>query len=346
MSVIRARYGADAAHALGAMSLEGGDIIRNRIEQYGIDCDFVPGGFLAALNERQMRELAHVKSTWEEYGHHWLEMVDQAGLADIVQSELYVGGMIDHKGGHIHPLNLVLGEAAAAESLGAVFHEDSPVLRVEETGGGVTVHTDRGRVMAKTVLVCGNAYLGGAVPGLSNKIMPVSTQVLATAPLEPALLDRLLPRNYCVEDCNYVLDYYRRTADDRLLFGGGIVYGGTDPASIEGKIRPHLDRTFPELRGAQVDFAWSGNFALTMTRVPHVGRLSPNVLFSHGDSGHGVTTTHLLGRLLAEAVRGRMERFDAFASLPYHPFPGGQRLRVPLTVLGAWWYGLRDRLGV
>jgi gamma-glutamylputrescine oxidase len=196
------------------------------------------------------------------------------------------------------------------------------------------------------VLVCGNAYLGNAVPDLTNKIMPVSSQVLTTAPLDPALLDALLPQNYCIEDCNYILDYYRRTADNRLLFGGGVVYGGTDPRSIEGKIRPHLERTFPELRGVAIDFAWSGNFALTMTRVPHVGRLSANVLFSHGDSGHGVTTTHLLGRLLGEAVQGRLERFDAFAGLPYLPFPGGRALRVPLTVLGSWWYGLRDKLGV
>ncbi len=346
LSVIRARYGVDAARALGAMSLEGGDIIRQRVATYGIACDLVQGGFFAAFNARQMRELAHMKASWEEHGHHWLELVDRPGLAAIVQTGLYAGGMIDHRGGHLHPLNLVLGEASAAESLGAVFHEDSPVLGIEETGAGVVVRTDRGRVIAKTVLVCGNAYLGRALPELSSTIMPVSSQVLTTAPLDPALLDRLLPRNYCVEDCNYVLDYYRRTADHRLLFGGGIGYGGIDPVSIEGKIRRHLERTFPDLRGVRVDYAWSGNFALTMTRIPHVGRLSANVLFSHGDSGHGVTTTHLLGRLLAEAVRGRMERFDAFAGLPYYPFPGGQRLRVPLTVLGAWWYGLRDRLGV
>lgn len=346
LGVIRARYGEDAARALGAMSLEGGDIIRDRIAQYGIDCDYVPGGFLAAFTARQMRELEHLKKTWEGYGHQELEMVDAATLPEIVASELYVGGQIDHRGGHIHPLNLVLGEARAAEALGAVIHEDSPVTGIEDQGASVLVKTTAGTVRAGTVLVCGNAYLGDAVPNLTNKIMPVSTQVLTTAPLDPSLLDRLLPRNYCIEDCNYVLDYYRRTADDRLLFGGGIVYGGTDPASIEGKIRPHLEKTFPELKGVKVDFAWSGNFALTMTRVPHVGRLSKNVLFSHGDSGHGVTTTHLLGKLLGEAVQGRLERFDAFARLPYHPFPGGRRFRVPLTVLGAWWYGLRDRLGV
>jgi len=346
LSVIEGRYGKGPARALADMSLEGGDIIRERTAKYGIACDLVEGGFFAAFTARQMRELEHQKAVWERYGHTELEMVDRAGLDRIVKTGIYAGGMIDHRGGHIHPLNLVLGEAAAAESLGATIHDGSAVTGIEDRGSEVLVRTEAGLVRAGTVLVCGNAYLGSAVPDLTNKIMPVSSQVLTTAPLDLGLLDTLLPQNHCVEDCNYILDYYRRTADNRLLFGGGVVYGGTDPRSIEDKIRPHLERTFPALRGVAVDFAWSGNFALTMTRVPHVGRLSSNVLFSHGDSGHGVTTTHLLGRLLGEAVQGRLERFDAFAGLPYLPFPGGRALRVPLTVLGSWWYGLRDKLGV
>jgi gamma-glutamylputrescine oxidase len=344
--VIRERYGAAQAQALADMALEGGDIIRERINTYGIACDMVEGGFFAALNKRQMRELEHQKKLWATCGYHELEIVPSDKLETCVGSDLYVGGMIDHRSGHIHPLNLVLGEAAAAESLGARIHEDSAVTRVEDQGAETLVHTARGSVRAKTTLLCGNAYLGDAVPELTNKIMPVSSQIVATEPLDAAMLSRFLPANYCVEDCNYILDYYRRTLDNRLLFGGGVVYGGADPASIERKIRPHLERTFPALRGVKLDFAWSGNFALTLTRVPHVGRLSQNVLFSHGDSGHGVTTTHLLGRLLAEAVRGRMGRFDAFATLPYRSFPGGRLFRVPLTVLGSWWYDLRDKLGV
>jgi gamma-glutamylputrescine oxidase len=344
--VIRERYGAAQAQALADMALEGGDIIRERINTYGIACDMVEGGFFAALNKRQMRELEHQKKLWATCGYHELEIVPSDKLETCVGSDLYVGGMIDHRSGHIHPLNLVLGEAAAAESLGARIHEDSAVTRVEDQGAETLVHTARGSVRAKTTLLCGNAYLGDAVPELTNKIMPVSSQIVATEPLDAAMLSRFLPANYCVEDCNYILDYYRRTPDNRLLFGGGVVYGGADPASIERKIRPHLERTFPALRGVKLDFAWSGNFALTLTRVPHVGRLSQNVLFSHGDSGHGVTTTHLLGRLLAEAVRGRMGRFDAFATLPYRSFPGGRLFRVPLTVLGSWWYDLRDKLGV
>jgi gamma-glutamylputrescine oxidase len=196
------------------------------------------------------------------------------------------------------------------------------------------------------VLVCGNAYLGDLLRReIGSKIMPVSSQVMATEPLDPGRIEALLPANACIEDAAYFLDYFRRTPDHRLLYGGGTVYGGADPASIEAKLRPLMLKTFPSLADVRADYAWSGNFALTLPRVPHVGRISPNILFSHGDSGHGVTTTHLLGRLLGEAVAGSPERFDVFARLPYFPFPGGQALRVPLTVLGSMYYRALDRLG-
>jgi gamma-glutamylputrescine oxidase len=245
----------------------------------------------------------------------------------------------------MHPLNLVLGEAAALESLGGVIHEDSRVVSVD-SGAAPRVSTDHGTVRARHVLICGNAYLAPLLDReIGNKIMPVSSQVVATEKLDHVLLQALLPANYCIEDANYILDYFRRTPDHRLLYGGGTVYGGADPASIEGKIRPCLEKTFPSLKGVAFDYTWSGNFALTLPRIPHVGRVSETVLFSHGDSGHGVTTTHLLGRLLGEAVAGETARFEAFAGLPYLPFPGGRTFRVPLTVLGAWYYRALDQLG-
>lgn len=345
LSVIEQRYGAERARALGAMSLEGGNIIRDRVAKYAIACDLKPGNFLAAFTQKQMHEMAETKRVWETHGHTGLEMVDHAGLSRIVDTDRYIGGMIDHFGGHLHPLNLVLGEAAALESLGGRIFEQSPAIAVE-TGPSPIVRTRDGLVRARYVLVCGNAYLGRLLPEISGKIMPVSSQVIATEPLDPVLAHNLLPADYCVEDANYILDYFRRTADDRLLYGGGVGYGGGDPASIEGAIRPNMLKTFPQLAQTRIEFAWSGNFALTMTRVPHVGRLSPNVYFSHGDSGHGVTTTHLLGKILGEAVAGHAGRFDVWAGLPYYPFPGGRTFSVPLTILGSWWYRLRDRLGV
>ncbi len=345
LEVIAKRYGPEKAVKLGEMSLEGGEIIRRRVATYGIRCDLVDGGFFAAFTEKQVKEMAHVKANWEKHGHTGLEMVSKSEVGRYVKTDRYVGGMIDRLGGHIHPLNLVLGEAAAAEGLGARIFEKSRVTGLD-MGLNPVVKTAKGRVKAKYVLVCGNAYLGSMLPKITDRMMPVSSQVMATEPLDAKLIEDLLPANYCVEDANYVLDYYRRTADNRLLYGGGIGYGGHDPANLTGVIRPNMLKTFPQLKDARIDFAWSGNFALTLTRIPHMGRLSENVYFSHGDSGHGVTTTHLLGKILGEAVAGHAGRFDVWASLPALPFPGGRTFRVPLTVLGAWWYGLRDKLGV
>jgi gamma-glutamylputrescine oxidase len=309
---VEKRYGKDAARTLGGMLTEGGDIIRARVKQYGIDCDLQNGNVFAAFNKRQMDGLKARLDLWQYLGHTDIELLDSNTIKEHTNTNLYIGGLVDHKGGHIHPLNMALGEAAAAEGLGAVIHENSPVTRIER-GKRPTVHTAGGQVQADYVVVCGNAYLDNAVPELRKRVMPVSTQVMATEPLGEDIARRLMPANTCVEDCNYMLDYYRMSGDYRLLFGGGSVYGGTTPDNIEAKLRPHLKRTFPEIADARIDYAWSGNFALTLTRIPHMGQLDEQIYFSHGYSGHGVTTTHLAGRLLAEAIDGERARFDAFA---------------------------------
>jgi len=346
LETIRNRYGKDAEKALGDMSLEGGAIIRERVAKYNIACDLKNGGFVAAFSEKQMRQLEEEKTLWETHGHNQLEMIDKDNIAKIIKTDRYVGGRLDKAGGHLHPLNLVLGEAVAFESLGGVIHENSPACRIEE-GARPRVHTPQGQVEAGFVLVCGNAYMARQVaPPIHDQIMPVSTQVITTEVLGEELLSELLPANYCIEDHNYILDYYRRTSDNRLLYGGGSVYGGSDPTSIPDKIMPNLLKTFPQLKNVKVDYAWSGNFALTLTRIPSIGRMKSNVYFSHGDSGHGVTTTHLLGKLLAEAVAGQAGRFDSFSNLPCLPFPGGHLFRVPFCMIGAWYYGMRDKLGI
>lgn len=345
LETIAGRYGREKAAQLGAMSLEGGQIIRDRVKKYAMDCDLVDGGFFAAFTPKQIKEMEANKRVWEKHGHSGLEMVSKSEVGKYVRSDRYAGGMIDRFGGHIHPLNYVLAEASAIESRSGRIFENSRVLSVDK-GPEVTVRTAQGTVRAKYLLVCGNAYIGGLLPEIGERMMPVSSQVMATEPLDQALIEDLLPANYCIEDANYILDYYRRTSDNRLLYGGGIGYGGSDPADLTSVIRPNMLRTFPQLKNTRIDFAWSGNFALTLTRVPHIGQLTDNIYFSHGDSGHGVTTTQLLGKILGEAVAGHAARFDVWSSLPNYPFPGGKTFRVPLTMLGAWWYGLRDRLGV
>ncbi len=182
--------------------------------------------------------------------------------------------------------------------------------------------------------------------GLAKRSMPCGTQVITTERLSEDLARSLIPKNYCVEDCNYLLDYYRLTADNRLLYGGGVVYGARDPDDVERLVVPKMLKTFPQLKGVKIDYRWTGNFLLTLSRMPQFGRLDTNIYYMQGYSGHGVTCTHLAGRLIAELLRGDAERFDAFANLPHYPFPGGRTLRVPFTAMGAAYYSLRDRLGV
>jgi gamma-glutamylputrescine oxidase len=345
MDVIERWHGKATADALGAMAFEGGHIIRERIAKYGIQCDLKNSNIFAALTAKQMDELADKKALWERYGHTGLELLDATSIRQYIGSERYIGGLIDHWGGHFHPLNLALGEAAALESLGGRIYEQSTVTRIEQ-GRPVKVHTAHGEVSARFLVVAGNAYLGELVPKLAEKSLPCGTQVLATEPLPQALARQLLPTDSCVEDCNFLLDYFRLSADKRLIYGGGVVYGARDPGHIESLILPKLLKTFPQLRGVKIDFSWTGNFSLTLSRLPQAGKLADNIYYSQGCSGHGITYTHLAGRLLAEAIEGEADRFNAFASLPHFPFPGGRLLRVPMLAAGAWYYGMRDKLGV
>lgn len=345
IDVIERTVGPKQAQLMGQMAFEGGRIIRERIAKYDIKCDLKDGGVFAAFTPKQMKHLEAQKKLWERFGHTQLEIMDAQRIREVVKTENYIGGMLDMSGGHIHPLNLALGEAAAVESLGGVIYEQSPAVRIER-GANPVVHTPEGRVKAKFVVVAGNAYLGNLVPELAAKTMPCGSQVVATEPLSEEVAKSLLPQDYCVEDCNYLLDYFRLTGDRRLIYGGGVVYGAKDPANIEAMIRPMMLKTFPQLKNVKIDYAWTGNFLLTLSRLPQVGRIGDNIYYSQGCSGHGVTYTHLAGKILAEALRGQAERFDAFGSLPHYPFPGGRLFRVPFTAMGAWYYSLRDKLGL
>lgn len=346
IDVIERRYGPEAAKMLGGMMFEGGEIIRERIKRYQIDCDYRPGGLFVAMNHKQLEKLEEQKANWERYGNTQLELLDVNELKREVNSDRYVGALLDHSGGHIHPLNLAIGEANAIRLNGGRVFEQSAVTHIQH-GSPAVVSTAKGKVTAKYVIVAGNAYLGDKLePELAKSSMPCGTQVLTTEPLGEDLARSLIPKNYCVEDCNYLLDYYRLTADNRLLYGGGVVYGARDPADIERLVMPNLLKTFPQLKGVKIDYSWTGNFLLTLSRMPQVGRLDNNIYYSQGCSGHGVTYTHLAGRLIAELLRGDAERFNAFANLPHYPFPGGRTFRIPFTAMGAAYYSLRDRLGV
>lgn len=341
---IEKHYGKEVGTEMGKMAFEGGRIIRRFTEQYKIDCHLKDGGIFAACNEKQLRELEGKKALWESHGHKDLELLSADKIKEHIGSEIYTGGLLDKSGGHFHPLNLALGEAAAVESMGGQIFEDSEVIRIEE-GDKPVVYTQNGSVTCNFIVVAGNAYLGDLIPKLQSKAIPCGTQVIATEVLSEAQQKQLLPQDNCVEDCNYLLDYYRLSNEGRLIYGGGVTYGAREPNKIERMIVPNMLKTFPQLKGTKVDFAWTGNFLLTLMRLPQFGRIGKNMYYAQGYSGHGLTCTHLAGKIMSEVITGDSQRFDVFAGLPQYPFPGGRMFRVPFTAMGAFYYNLRDKMG-
>ncbi|MGL5322767.1 MAG: NAD(P)/FAD-dependent oxidoreductase, partial [Aeromonas veronii] len=243
IDTIEANCPPDQARLLGSMLFEGGQIIRERIKRYNIQCDLQEGGVFAAETEKQLHELKSQYARWQKWGNDQLELLDAKGVREVVASDRYVGALLDKSGGHIHPLNLALGEAEAIRIQGGQIFEQSAVTSITP-GQPALVKTAKGAVKARFVVVAGNAYLGNLVPELASKSMPCGTQVIATEVLGEERARSLLPQNYCLEDCNYLLDYYRTSGDHRLIYGGGVVYGARDPADIERLIIPKMLKTF------------------------------------------------------------------------------------------------------
>jgi gamma-glutamylputrescine oxidase len=339
------------AHLAFDITVEGLKLLKSLITEHRIDCDWVPGQIHAAIKPRQDREL----QLWAEdlqrnYQYQSLRLLGRAELREFVASERYSSGLLDSQSGHLHPLNYTLGLAAAAERAGVRICEHSRALSWASVGGNaagtgpVVLRTQRGEVRCSQLVFCGNAWLGDTAPALSRKIMAVSTYMVATEPLGEAAARALLPQDSAVTDVNWVLDYFRRSIDHRLLFGGRVSYSGLDALNSAEKTRCRLLKVFPQLGSARIDFSWGGYVDITLNRAPHFGRLQPNVYFLQGFSGHGIVLGGIAGKLIAEAISGSAERFDVFARIPHRDFPGGLALRRPALVLGMLWYRLRDLL--
>ncbi|WP_299442751.1 FAD-binding oxidoreductase [uncultured Rhodospira sp.] len=344
MDAVRAQLPSTEAQVYWDLGTEAVTLVKDLIHQHTIACDFTPGYIEVALKARHVAELEESAADWARLGYRGLELWDQATTRQRVASDRYVGAVYDPGGGHLHPLNYTLGLATAAERAGAVIHESTPMLDFEETADGVTVRTPQGRVRARWLILCGNAYLWRTVPAIGARIMPVGTYIIGTAPLGEARARALIPGNEAVSDTNFVLNYFRLSADHRLLFGGRVSYSRVEPASVAQAMRRTMLWTFPDLRDVPVEYAWGGYVAITVNRLPHFGRLGRRTLFAQGFSGHGVGLTSLAGQVMAEVVAGQEERFDLLARIRHLPFPGGRLLRTPLLVAATMVHRIRDWL--
>lgn len=338
-----ARFGKLPAKRLFDVALEARGRVHERIARHGIACDLAHGHLTAAV------KLAHVDDMQREIeclesvmGYDAAQIVSRAQLPNLVGSKLYVGGLFDANGGHLHPLNYALGLGRAATGAGVVIYEGTAATAIDHKGP-VIVRTPGGNITARHAVLACDSFMHSIAPSLARYTMPVANYNVATAPLGDALANRLIPGKAAVADSRFVLNYYRLSADNRLIFGGGEKYTPRPPANIAAFVRPFMEEVFPETAGVAIDHAWGGLVGVTMNRLPHFGRIGES-FFAHGYSGQGVLLSALAGDLITEALRGTSERFDIFARLPMKPFPGGRLLRQPLYVAAMLWYALRDRL--
>jgi len=337
------------ARAVWDMTVEALGLIRQLIERHRIECDWAPGHMLTAIKQRHEAELrAELEELQHQYEYESVRYMPRDEVRSVLATDRYISALYDTRSGHLHPLNYTLGLAAAAERVGVQVFEGTRALIFTNSSAGTAgmarIRTPGGEVRSRYVVLCGNVYLGNTAPALASKIIAVATYIVATEPLGAARARALIANNAAVSDMNWVLDYFRLSADHRLLFGGRVNYSGLSSFDAPSATRTRMLRVFPQLADVRTEFAWGGDVDITLNRAPHFGRLAPNVYFLQGFSGHGIALTGLAGKLVAEAIAGTAERFDVFARIPHANFPGGPALRRPALVLAMLYYRIKDLL--
>jgi glycine/D-amino acid oxidase-like deaminating enzyme len=337
------QHGRDVEEMFGELRWAGHDIIRERVKTYGIECDLKSGYVDVAIKPRHMRDIEadYDRLTKANFPHE-VRILSREETRVVTGSDSYIGALLNMGNGHLHPLNLCIGEADAAVTLGATIYEQSPVTRIER-GDKPRVVTAQGSVTADAVILAGNAY-HHIEPRLRGVMFPVNSFIVATEPLPDETIAAINPRDLAICDPNFVLEYYRLTADKRLLFGARLNYFGDDPEYIKSKHRLKIAKHYPQLKNVRLDYAWGGTIGVPLYRAPLMGRVAPNIFYSQGYSGHGVNVTHLAGQIMADAVAGTFERFDLFADVKPFVVPGAHLFSKPMVALGVLYYQIKDRL--
>ncbi len=339
---LRNRIGHDAEEFVWNLRWRGHEIIKKRVEKYQIDCDLKFGHLHTAY---KLAHMAEMQATYDEglrrgMGDE-LTLLSKADIPDYLDTPLYHGGLLNRRNMHLHSVNLCIGEARAAEANGALIFEGSQVLDISDDKR-VTVTTDKGRITANCAVLAGNAYHRLARHKLSGMLFPASLGNCATVRLDPQLAKQLNPHDLAVYDSRFVLDYYRMTADNRLMFGGGTNYSGRDSKDVAAELRPAIERTFPRLKGVEIEFDWTGMAGIVVNRIPQLGKVSEHLFYCQGYSGHGVATSHIMGEIMSQAVQGQLEEFDLFAQMKQIRLPVGDWLGNQGMALGMFYYRMME----
>jgi gamma-glutamylputrescine oxidase len=318
--------------------------IRDRVDKHDIACDLQRGQLVGIHKKRYLGSAKEtVEALAERYSYPFCAALSAEETYARVATRTFLEGLYDTEALTLHPLNYSLGLARAAAEAGVRIYERSRVLNYSRTDPAV-VKTSKGAVTAPFVVLACNGYLEDLEPRVAGNIMPINNFMIATEPLGEARANELINGRFGVHDTRFVVNYFRMSDDRRLIFGGGENYRSGFPSDIKKFVRPHMLKLFPQLRDVAIDYGWGGTLSVTVNRLPHVGKLQPNVFFAQGYSGHGISTANFAGKVIAEAVTGTADRFDVFANLPNHTFPGGTLLRYPGMVLAMLYYTIKDRI--
>ena len=346
--------GVEAAKGLWQLGLDGAQLVEKLVTTHEIDCDLQSGILYPTHSKREFTEyVADNQRLQENYEAGQIKILDKSELANWLATDAYCGALLNNYARHLHPLNYALGLAQAAEAAGARLFENSrveqtqlPWLRSHVSMSGNRVQTANGSVKANHIVFACNGYLNDLHPDISKQVMPINNYIVATEPLPEQFPEQLIANKVAVADSRFVVNYFRLSHDNRLLFGGGETWGYKFPDDPRALVSRSLLEIFPQLKDVSLDFAWGGTLAITRSRLPCLTQPGKRVWNASGYSGHGVALATLSGKLIADAIQGRKASFDLLASLPCDPFPGGTRLRPTLLKLGMLWYATRDRIGL
>ena len=341
---LKKKFGIEEAKKLWTLAEEAKAEVGARVEKHKIDCNYIPGIIQAELKSKYLHECFNeVEQLRTEHSYDKIEYLDHIGIRNYLGTDSYVGGTLDWGAGHLNPLKYVLGLAQGATQNGVRIFETTRVTKINE-GSTISIKTENRAVVKAKYLVLGcNGYLGDLDKGIASKVLPINNFIIATEPLEEKFAKSIIRDNVAVSDSKFVVNYFRLTPDNRLLFGGGENYIYLFPSNIERTVKASMVKIFPQLKDTKIEFSWGGTLAVTRSRFPDFSKISENIYSASGYSGQGVAMATMAGRILAEMIRGDSCRFELMANLPTPNFPGGLNLREPIMALSMMWFSLRDK---
>ncbi|WP_375665466.1 NAD(P)/FAD-dependent oxidoreductase [Bartonella sp. TT121SHDZB] len=342
VETLEKKYGFERSKALFDLAEEAKRDILSLCAMPNCPCDFIGGQLSVTHKRRELLSYQRHIEAMQRYGYHALTFMDRAETSRRLGSPFYCGGIYDADTGHINPLKLIVGLAKRAQDADAKLYEKSQVTTIRRKGAHWKVITEKGSVTAEHVLLATNGYKLGLERFIEKNIVSIRSYIGATEPLPKH--SSILMGGESVDDSRFMVRYFRKSIDNRLLFGGVESYDNKHPVDLDKRIKQQIAEIYPQLQSINLSHRWGATVAITVERMPYVRQLFSRMTYCGGYSGHGVMLAPFMGKLYAEWLTGNHERFAYFQDLKISSFLGGRILRYPLVFLAMHWFSFMDRL--